>query len=319
MDFRPLDPAQLPWLRRRLAPLRGPVARVLRWTWNRLGTGRSTWFDSRRWRAVWNVNRWFAATPRQRSELVVVRFGPRVCMELDLSRLTDVLAWCYGPGEMEVLHACRLLCPRDGVVADIGGNIGTTALAFAAHVAAGGGHVHVFEPSAEMRSCLTRNIELSAADNLTVHGYGLSDVAARGRLRVATAGNPGSAYIDDGVAEGASGETIDVRRLDDVFGDLERLDFVKIDVEGFELRALRGGEATLRRLRPSVLFEVNDGALARAGTSGREVCDYLVGLDYTLHYLDRGRLRDYVPERMLARKLHNVIAVPAGRVPVQAA
>ena len=191
MDFRPLEPTALPWHRRVLRPLGRPVNRLLRWAWSCSGPSRSTWFDSRRWRAVWNVNRWFSATPRARSAHVVVRFAPRITMELDLSRLTDVLAYCYGPGEMEVGYACSMLCPADGVVVDVGGNIGTTTLAFAA--TARDGVVHVFEPSAEMRRCLQRNLELSRASNVRVHPVGLGDAPARGRLRVAIDGNPGSA------------------------------------------------------------------------------------------------------------------------------
>ena len=309
MQFQPLEPSELPLVRRAMLPLRDPVARVLRWAWSHTSHATSTWCDSRRWRAVWNLVRWFGAVPRQQPELVRCRFGPRIVMELDLSRLTDVLALCYGPGENEVAHACRRLCPRDGVVADIGGNIGTTALAFAALVPAG--HVHVFEPSPGMLRCLRRNIELSRAHNITVHDYGVGDVARRGRLQVAIAGNPGSAFIsdtaDDDECQAASGDPIEVRRLDEALRDIERLDFVKIDVEGLELRVLRGAEALLRRHRPSVLFEVNEGALRRGGTSGREVCEYLMSLGYRLHYLQAGRFRSYDVATMPTRKLHNVI------------
>lgn len=304
MDFRPLDPAQLPWLRQALLPLRHPVSRFLRWTWSLTGHSRSTWFDSRRWRAVWNINRWFAATPRAQRAIEQVRFGPSIAMELDLSRLTDVLAWCYGPGEIEVGYACARLCPRDAVVVDVGGNIGTTTLSFAASVPQG--HVHAFEPSREMLPVLRRNLELSRAANVTVHPFGLSDHESRGHLQVAVDGNPGSAYFVEGTT--AAADVLEVRRLDDVLAATPRLDFVKIDVEGYELRVLRGAESLLRRHRPVVLFEVNEGALARGGTSGREVCDFVRGLGYRLTWLDRGRFRDYDPATMLARKLHNVIA-----------
>ena len=305
MDFRPLDPAQLPWLRRALMPLRLPVNRLLRWAWSHTGHSRSTWFDSRRWRIVWNVNRWFAATPRVQRALVQMRFGPRIVMELDLARLTDVLAYCYGPGENEVGYACASLCPPDGVVVDVGGNIGTTMLSFAASVP--NGHVHVFEPSREMLPLLRRNLELSRAGNVTVHPFGLSDQASRGHLQVAIDGNPGSAYFVEG--SDAAVDAIETRRLDDVLATVPRVDFLKIDVEGYELRVLRGAEALLRRHRPAVLFEVNEGALVRGGTSGREVCEYMLGLGYRLHWLERGRLRDYDLGTMLTRKLHNVIAL----------
>ncbi|MGE3175616.1 MAG: FkbM family methyltransferase [Planctomycetota bacterium] len=315
MRFEPIDPTDLSWLRRAMMPLRGPVNRALRWLWRRTPHARSTWFDSHRFRLVWNANRWFAATPRRHRTPVEVQFAPGVRMELDLSRLTDVLAFCYGPGEFEVGHAAALLCPDDGVVVDVGGNIGTTALSFAA--TARRGAVHVFEPSRDMLRQLRRNIELSGARNVVVHPCGLADAPARARIEVAIAGNPGSGYVAPAAADGGD-DAIDVRCMDDVLGDLPRLDFVKIDVEGLELRVLRGADALLRRHRPAVLLEINEQALARAGTSGAAVCAHLQQLGYSLAWLRRGVLQPYDPGTMLERRMHNVIAVHPSTAAVDA-
>ncbi len=306
MQFHPLDPAALPMFRRALLPALPAVARIERWFWSHCSRSRSTWFDSRRWRAVWNVVRWFGAVPRKRPDRMVVRFAPRIVLDLDLSRLTDVLALCYGPGENEIGYVCQRICPPDGVVADIGGNIGTTALAFAAAVPKG--RVHVFEPSPEMLVCLRRNIALSGADNVTVHPCGLADRSTRANLQVAIPGNPGSAFLTETPA--AQGTEVEVQRLDDVLATTPRLDFVKIDVEGLELQVLRGAEQVIRRHRPVVLFELNEPALQRGGTTGRETAQFLEGLDYRLLWLDRGRFRDYVVDGMSGRTLHNVLAVP---------
>jgi hypothetical protein len=48
---------------------------------------------------------------------------------------------------------------------------------------------------------------------------------------------------------------IDLVRIDDL--ELSALDFIKIDVEGFELQVLQGAERTLQCFRPIVLFEEN--------------------------------------------------------------
>ena len=204
-------------------------------------------------------------------------------------------------------HACARLCPPDGVVIDVGGNIGTTTLSFSAAVPRG--QVHVFEPSREMLPILRRNLELSQVRNVTVHPFGLSDAPSRGHLQVAIDGNPGSAFfVDDAAAKSAASADIEVRRLDEVLATTPRLDFVKIDVEGYELRVLRGATGLLRQHAPTVVFEVNEAALKRGGTSGREVCEFLLGLGYRLTYLDRGEFKDYDLTSMLTRKLHNVIA-----------
>jgi FkbM family methyltransferase len=143
------------------------------------------------------------------------------------------------PGSPEV--AAR---PGD-VVIDGGGYWGETALYFA-HLAGEGGLVVSFEFEPSNLAAVDRNL-------------GLNPELAR-RIRVmpsalwSEAGNevafrsfgPGTAIVADGEAS-ASTDTIDalVAR-----GEVERVDFIKFDIEGAELEALRGAEATLRRFRP---------------------------------------------------------------------
>jgi len=62
-----------------------------------------------------------------------------------------------------------------------------------------------------------------------------------------------------------------------------------------------------------VLFELNEQALRRGGSSGRETVAFLQQLGYRLVWLDRGRFRDYDVDSMVARRLHNVLAVPRER------
>lgn len=308
MDFKPIDIHLVSFPRRLLRLLAPAVSRLLRAVWQRSSASRSTWFDGRLWRTIWSVNRLFWCTPRQQPEHVEIQLTAKTLMRLDLSRLTDVLALCYGIGEIEVGHVCRRLCRPDATIADVGGNIGTTALAFAEVVP--DGRVHVFEPAPDMLAALRTNIALSGFGNITVHPCGLSDAPGRAHLQVAIAGNPGSAYA----TQTATGEhDIQLRTLDDALADEPRVDFLKIDVEGLELKVLRGGQQLISRHRPAILFEVNDEALRRAGTSGKEICEYLSAMGYRLFYVERGRLRDYVPEAMAKRKLHNAVAIHPDR------
>ena len=61
---------------------------------------------------------------------------------------------------------------------------------------------------------------------------------------------------------------------------LERLDVVKIDVEGAEQLVLEGAEASLRRFRPLVMLELQDPSLRRLGSSAAKVVSLLETLDY---------------------------------------
>ncbi|GAA3459912.1 FkbM family methyltransferase [Saccharothrix longispora] len=64
---------------------------------------------------------------------------------------------------------------------------------------------------------------------------------------------------------------------------IERLDFVKADVEGAELRVLEGGAETIERLRPTLLLEVEERHVLRFGYRARDVQDWLAERGYSMH------------------------------------
>jgi FkbM family methyltransferase len=149
--------------------------------------------------------------------------------------------------------AAPLARPREGDVAlDVGGCWGETALWMATLVGATG-RVHTFEPSAQNLSLLVENLERnpSFAARVSVHPLPL---AAEPGLEV---------WVDDAIAAGATThatpdatarattpsitDTIDalVAR-----GALDRVDFIKMDVEGAELDVLKGAAHTLRTQQP---------------------------------------------------------------------
>jgi len=62
--------------------------------------------------------------------------------------------------------------------------------------------------------------------------------------------------------------------------------FIKLDIEGAELLALRGAEATLKNCRPIVLLEASDLMMSRVDTSTRELIAFLTRLDYSVIDID---------------------------------
>jgi FkbM family methyltransferase len=137
------------------------------------------------------------------------------------------------------------------VVLDIGGCWGDTALRFA-QLAGPAGHVYTFEFDPESLAVLRANLELNPAlgsriDIVEQAAWNRSDemleFLAAGRCTV---------LLEPATAQSSAG--VSTVTLDD-FADrtgLERLDFVKMDVEGAELQVLEGAGETLRRLRPKL-------------------------------------------------------------------
>lgn len=147
--------------------------------------------------------------------------------------------------------AARFIRPGD-VVVDAGANIGYTALKYAQ---AGAARVYAFEPV----SRLFRRLEAIQDEVIRPMHMALGDQDMTAEILLSTGHAQGNSLspemvdlFPDVFAGDAVKESVTVRRLDGVF-DEERLDFLKIDVEGFEMELLRGATGTLDRLPPRAL------------------------------------------------------------------
>jgi FkbM family methyltransferase len=152
----------------------------------------------------------------------------------------------------------------DAVVADVGAHIGVVTVLLAGLCPKG--HVYAFEPVAENHAHLTANIAANRLDNVTVQRAAVFDTDGEISLEY-DAGYPGGSHV------GADGEMVPSVRFDTwARGEgLDRLDLVKLDVEGVELAVLDGAGDTLRRFRPIVVVECNPVALPRFGSTGYAV------------------------------------------------
>lgn len=157
----------------------------------------------------------------------------------------------WAQGEIDVL--AKFISDGD-VVIDAGAFIGTHARAFSSLVTERG-KVHAFEPNHESYLRLTENAALAGNDNIETHQCGLGSAEEfRGSAVTAIDENRGAFSLDGcDVIEGQEG--LAVKPLDNFA--FERVDLLKVDVEGMELEVLKGAEATIERCRPVIFLEVN--------------------------------------------------------------
>ena len=151
-------------------------------------------------------------------------------------------------------------------VADAGAHIGWFTLHFSSLVGPDGS-VLSFEPCASTREQLEHNLALNSANNVTVYPIALGDHADSVQIRCLNAGNIGQNRV--GLEHG----DIPMTTLDSF--NLSRLDFLKVDVEGCEVRVLRGGAKSIEKFRPMMLIELNPDALRDFGDSSQGVLDLL--------------------------------------------
>ena len=145
----------------------------------------------------------------------------------------------------------RIQADVDEHVIDAGGCFGDTA-AFFAHRVGSSGRIYTFDPlrkhCAIMREVFALNGPLG--ERIKVFEAGLSD---RDEVGVADGGSD----INPGARVGhASGLTL--RTIDSLVesGEVPRIDFVKMDIEGSELAALQGGETAIRKWRPKLAISL---------------------------------------------------------------
>ena len=93
---------------------------------------------------------------------------------------------------------------------------------------------------------------------------------------------------------------------------LHQIDFLKIDVEGFELRVLCGARNLLREKRVDlILLEIGDGTCATAGIEPVEVVNELESHGYRLHAIDEeGQITDRIRSFPATRFSANFVAMP---------
>lgn len=143
---------------------------------------------------------------------------------------------------------------NDAITLDIGANIGNHALRMSEHSKI----VHLFEPQAHIADTLHTTMALNHIDNWRIHRYGLSDAASTLPLYKSLNGNNGeTSFIANVEGDQCLIEESSVYVGDEVMHthNIHHVDFIKIDVEGFEAKVIAGLKNTIQTSRPIIFME----------------------------------------------------------------
>jgi FkbM family methyltransferase len=194
--------------------------------------------------------------------------------DLDLSDFIQRQIY-FGTFEPHETRVVRNYLKPGMIFVDVGANVGYFT-ALAASIVGKAGRVISFEPSPYAFNRLRAMVEKSGLSQVSLVPAGLGD--APGELNIYL-GIGSDNHSPTMIAhEGTTATVVAVKKLDDALGELgcDRIDFMKIDVEGFEPRVLAGATQLLRegRIR-SILCEFNEHWLAQAGSSPAELRDLI--------------------------------------------
>jgi FkbM family methyltransferase len=138
--------------------------------------------------------------------------------------------------------------------------------------------LRAFEPVALHRECFERNV---VGGNRILYPFALGE--NDGMIAIHTSNtSSGDSWVN------GTGD-IPMHKLDDL--DLVDVDFIKLDCEGYELFALRGGEELLKRCKPCVIVEQKPGRAQKFGLPETGAVDYLRSLGAQLRNFISG---DYI-------------------------
>ncbi|MFD6936702.1 FkbM family methyltransferase [Streptomyces goshikiensis] len=202
--------------------------------------------------------------------------------------------------EEEVAGLGVFVVPGD-VCLDVGAEYGLYTWTLADLVGPSG-QVHSVEPLPGPARWLRTGARLLGCRNVTVHRTALGARRGHGALSLPRRrGLPvhGRAFLTQGASgPGPNSEFrtsrpvhTPVQTLDQLVYrvGVERLGFVKADVEGAELAVLSGGQEVLRRCRPTLLLEIESRHLDKYGARPADIISQLQDLGYGLHRRHRGR------------------------------
>jgi FkbM family methyltransferase len=211
----------------------------------------------------------------------VNRRGLRLKLNLG-DNVQRCLFFC-GTYEDEYLRYLESRSQASDVYIDVGGHIGIDAFIVARRVGPCG-RVICFEPSPDSAALIRRGAaENSLTESIEVVECGLGDEEGEFELRA----DPTMPAADSGVRsrynDGPVVANARLRRFDNWASEtsLDRIDIVKIDVEGGEHQVLLGMQESLAKFRPrAVLVEINDYRMEQAGTSTRLIDEALQSCGY---------------------------------------
>jgi len=199
---------------------------------------------------------------------------------------------------------------------DIGGNIGYYVLLESTMIGEKG-NVIVLEPSPENFEYLQKNIKLQERSNISAYNFAAGDTEGHLNFLIYENASNSGMIIPDGEKPRWPGEIIKVpvKRIDSFLNELkvEKLDLVRMDVEGYEYHIFQGMQETLKRFMPLIQIEVHKSIMGNEDT--KKLLLGLQNLNYeTKSYIPRdldtpmiGTLKDvkYYTIKQIIFKLEN--------------
>lgn len=189
----------------------------------------------------------------------------KTCYKLYFSKNATAMT-TYTSGDIEVETSTFLTkhLNMDSICIDIGANIGTVTIPMA--ILANSGSVLSFEANPKTYRVLQKNVQLNNLSNVHIYNYALGDTAKL--VHFSDKKNDDMNHVQK--SNDLTGIKVSMKPLDSFTENIEKVDILKIDVEGYEKYVLLGAIKTLKKTS-WIIFEVNNANLENYDYEPREV------------------------------------------------
>lgn len=204
--------------------------------------------------------------------------------------------------ETELVKNILQQMPEDYVFLDIGANTGYYGIMSAYLYPKS--KTYSFEPLEEHCNILRSSIYLNRLNNIEISQCGIGN---KNEIREIYKAGSGTSFIKNFTNNNEEEVKIQIKKLDEVIKDknIENIHFIKIDVEGFELEVLKGGQETINRFKPILFVEIcktkNNGRGIYTNPNFEETIDLLSSLGYSAHLQDGNSLRRFDKKESLKK------------------
>jgi FkbM family methyltransferase len=276
------------------------------------------YYDQRQWLACRRGALWETARRKGLTVPLNVAWHCGTQVEITLGNDNSLCLYVCGSFEPNEFAFLDRVLKSGMTFVDVGANDGYFAF-FAACKVGPTGRVVAIEPSSRERAHLFRNMRLNGKLEISVLPVALGAAPGHVELKLADGAHAGHNTLGQFVHAdviSATTERVEMRTLDSLVQslNLDRVDVIKIDVEGGEGGVIGGGAATLARWHPVLVLEINDPALRVQGHSAESLIGRLrseFGYEIMVWPLGGGLPVRWSPGQPMSE---NIAAIPQNRV-----
>lgn len=226
--------------------------------------------------------------------------------EIDLNEGIDLHLFLFGNFQKHVTENKYLIIPKDAVIFDIGANCGIMALFYARKIE--NGKIHAFEPTNYAIKKFRRNLELNPAhkNKIIINQFFISSCSkTKHNIKAYSSWPIRSNKHKHNIHRGVFKSAINVSAisLNDYckLNQINQIDLIKIDTDGYEYEVLKGGFDTIKKTKPQIIFELGIYVMKEHGIDFKDYIKLFENLNYEMittngEIINYQNYKKYVPE-----------------------